>query len=205
MSTVLAVVLLTTACSGSRWLGPTCQDGSVRSERIGSLIGAVGGLAFVLVNAQPLPDPWAWLLPGAGVLLFLAVLALVVVRPARPGAEQPPSRRQVRGYGLSVTAMVVAIVVGARLLALAGLGELTVLWVVLAVGAHFVPFARLFDRPFFAVLGWSLVALAGLGAAGVLLLRDAALAGGVAVLAGFVLLGSALLPAVTARTVRARG
>ncbi|WP_197429768.1 hypothetical protein, partial [Auraticoccus cholistanensis] len=142
----------------------------MRSERVGSLIGAVGGLAFVLADAGSLPEPWAWALRVLGLVLFLAVLALVVVRPRRADVvEAPPTRRQVRGYGISVTLMVVAIAVGARLLDLLGLEDLVVLWVVLAVGAHFVPFARLFRRPFFAVLGWLLVALAVVGAGAALL------------------------------------
>lgn len=169
----------------------------MRSERIGSLIGAVGGLTFVLVNATALPAGAAWVARVLGVLAFLAVLALVVVRN-RPGAgiDSPPSRRQIRVYGTSVTAMVLAILLGARLLALLGRTDLVVLWVVLAVGAHFVPFARAFELPFFARLGWLLVGLAVLGAVLTLLTRLAPVPGATAVLAGLVLLGAALRPAL---------
>lgn len=46
--------------------------------KIGSLIGCVGGLAFYLVNAGPLPDAWPLLLRVLGVLLFVGVVALVL-------------------------------------------------------------------------------------------------------------------------------
>lgn len=173
----------------------------MRSERVGSFIGALGGLAFVLVNTGPLPGPAAWVLRILGLLAFLVVLSLVVVpRRAGAGDEVPPSRRQIRVYGISVTAMAVAILVGARLLAAAGREDLVVLWVVIAVGAHFVPFGRAFHLPFFARLGWLLVVLGLAGAVVALVSGLADVPSWVAVVAGLVLLGASLRPAVRRRT-----
>lgn len=179
----------------------------MRSERIGSAVGAVGGPAFVLANAPALGSPLDLAARVVGVLLFLAVLALAVVGRRGGRAEAPPSRRQIRTYGFSVLGMVLAIAAGARLLTWTGYGDLSVLWVVLVVGLHFLPFARTFAQPLFTVLGWSLVALAVLGAALTLALRDSDLAGATAVVAGLVLLVCSLWPALdrTRGPARARG
>ncbi|SDD52239.1 hypothetical protein [Auraticoccus monumenti] len=176
----------------------------MRSERIGSAIGAVGGLAFVLANASALGSPLDVVARVLGGLLFLAVLALAVVGGRGDRAEAPPSRRQIRTYGFSVLGMVLAIAAGARLLTWTGYGDLVVLWVVLVVGLHFLPFARAFTQPLFTVLGWTLVALALVGAVLALALRDSDLAGVTAVVAGLVLLVTSLWPALTRGRGRAR-
>lgn len=78
---------------------------------------------------------------------------------------------------------------------------------VLAVGLHFLPFARTFAQPLFTVLGWTLVALAMLGAVLALALGNSDLAPITAVAAGLVLLVCSLWPLLTRRRLagRARG
>ncbi|MDO9379660.1 MAG: hypothetical protein Q7T56_12500 [Nocardioidaceae bacterium] len=128
-------------------------------RRIGALVGAAGGLAFVVANAGPL-DAAGWV-RAAGVIGFVVVVWVVARR--RLGGGTVPDARAVRAYGWSVIAMVVAIVVGARLLALADETRLVPLWVVAAVGLHFVPFARAFGQPMFLRLAAALVSVAVAG------------------------------------------
>lgn len=149
-------------------------------------MGAVGGLVFVLVNAGPLP--------GAPVLRVLAGrgFAAVVVLVARSRVVSPaPSAGAARVYGLSVLAMVLAIIAGANVLTrLLDRSDLVLCWVVLVVGAHFVPFASAFSAPVFTTLGLALVAVGLLGGVGVLAgVADAQRWCGV--VAGAVLLGAA--------------
>lgn len=125
-------------------------------RRLGSLIGAVGGLAFVLASAGGVPGGWWWRALG----IALAVGVLVAVFVSRAPAPPPPDRRAVRIYGTCVLAMVVAILVGARVLNAVGEPDLVRLWVVLVVGLHFVPFASAFGQPLFARLGATMVVVA---------------------------------------------
>ncbi len=162
----------------------------MRGARIGSLIGSIGGLVFILINAGSLAAPLDTVLRVLGGLAFAAVVWLTVVRP-RPGGspDGPPSRRAIRVYGTSVTAMALAIPVGAGLINnVLHRPEVTVPWVVLAVGLHFLPFASAFEAPVFARLGWVLTAVAVAGAV-LSLALGATAAAWTGVLAGFVLLG----------------
>lgn len=170
-----------------------------RSERVGSLIGAVGGLLFVLVNAGGLTGGVAWAARVLGVAAFVAVVILVVLRRGGTVAEDPPSRRQIRTYGISVTVMVLAIIAGARVLDASGRAELVVVWVVLCVGAHFLPFARAFAVPVFARLGLVLIGLAVVGGVVALTTASAVAPAATAVLAGLALLAAALSPGLRRR------
>lgn len=159
----------------------------MRRLPVGSVIGAVAGLVFVLANAGELPAAAAFRI--AGLITF--VLVGIVLRRG-PGTEPAhPSRTAMRTYLLCVAGEVVAIPVGALVLrTLDGPPELVVVWVVLVVGVHFLPFARAFGMPVFGLLAWTLIALAAAGGA----LTSAVDAGAgpwTAVAAGFVLLGFA--------------
>ncbi len=158
------------------------------------MIGAIGGVLFVVLNAGPLGSPTSTVLRVVGVVAFALVVWFSVLRPAshRPGPS--PSRTALRTYGFCVVGEVVAIVLGAQVLVrLLHSPELVLPWVVLVVGVHFVPFARAFRVPLFAVLGWTLIAVAVVGgvltvALGAAAAVPAALTG---VVAGFVLLAFA--------------
>ncbi|MFB9314644.1 hypothetical protein [Nocardioides plantarum] len=153
--------------------------------RLGSLVGAVFGLVFVLVNAAGLPGALA--LRALAVVAFAAVVAAL----ARSTTESPaPTAGAIRTYWLCVLAEVLAIPVGAQVLTGLDEPDLVLCWVVLVVGVHFLPFARAFRAPVFTPLGLALVLLAMVGAVGVLAdLDDAQL--WTAVGAGFVLLAFA--------------
>ncbi|MGD8215705.1 hypothetical protein [Aestuariimicrobium sp. Y1814] len=153
---------------------------------IGSIIGAVGGLVFVLVNAAEVPGTLVWRILAA--LGFLAVIAVAVIRRTAPGAG-PPSRTAMRTYGICVAAMALAIPVGASLLTNAlSLPQLVLPWVVFVVGAHFLPFASAFRLPVFRWLALCLMLVGVAGAIGALVTGSAASAGWTGVTAGFVLL-----------------
>ncbi len=155
--------------------------------RIGALVGALGGLLFVLINAGTLPAQFAAPVRGLGALAFAFVLWRAVLKPPHTIPATPPSPGAWRVYWNCVLAGALAIPIGANLLNRV-LPQLTVLWVVFVVGAHFLPFARAFTAPVFTPLAWTLMGLAAAGAALTLTVWPAA-PGSVAVLAGFVLLG----------------
>ncbi|RCK70001.1 hypothetical protein DT076_08305 [Desertihabitans brevis] len=173
--------------------------------RVGSAIGAVGGLSFVLVNAGALPVPVDTAARVLGVVGFLAVLAAVVLgTPARPGPDGPPGRGQQVRWLVTTLAMVVAFVAGAAVLRAVGYPDLQVLWVVLVVGVHFWPLAAVLRVPLFRRLGLALVGVALAGG----IARFAGwtpAAGSAATVAGLVLLGFALAPWLPPGRTRARG
>lgn len=163
---------------GITWVG--------HPEVSGSLVGAIGGSAFVLVNRGDLPGVWPTIALVAWAMAALAYVwaTFVRVRPvpqlARPATGAPVI------YVLSVLGMVGLIVLGARVLAWANLPEAQVSVVVTAVGLHFLPFARAFRAPVFQVLGVALAVTGLLGIAGTVLLGPVA-AAIAAVVAGLVI------------------
>lgn len=161
------------------------------SPRTGALIGAVGGVLFVVLNAGALGSPTNLALRVLGVAAFAFVLWWSVLRRSAAGPGPRPAPAALRTYLLCVAGEVVAIPLGAQVLVRAvGHPELVLPWVVLVVGVHFLPFARTFRVPLFAALAWTLVALGLLG--GVLAVAlGPVLAAGTGVLAGFVLLAFA--------------
>jgi hypothetical protein len=163
----------------------------VSTRPLGSLVGAVGGLVFVLVNAGAVPASTLW--RAAAVLAAVAVVWFVVVRgPAVERVE--PSRTALRTYGFCVVAMLVALPVGARVLTdVLDEPDAVLPWVVLVVGLHFLPFASAFGLPVLRWLAAALVAVATAGAAGVLTTDGATAAGWTGVAAGVVLLAFAAL------------
>lgn len=123
----------------------------------------VAASVFVLANRGQLPEPGppvalvAWL-PS----LAACVWAVLVRRRGFPPLPRPHPRAA-RVYGVSVAGMLLLIVFGARVLTAVGDDGLVPALVTLAVGLHFVPFARAFHAPVFTGLGWGMAALGGLG------------------------------------------
>lgn len=155
-------------------------------------MGALGGLAFVLGNAGGLPEGWPWPVRVLGLVGFAAVLWFAVVRVWDVRETTPPERGALRTYGLSVLGMVLLFPVGGLLLGgLAGRPELVLPWVVLVVGAHFLPMARAFRAPVLRAVGLALGAVAVLGAVLVLALGPGWPVSATAVAAGFTLLAAA--------------
>ncbi len=157
----------------------------MRTRPLGSAVGALAGLAFVLASAGAVPGSAEWRI--VAVLVFVAILWLVVVRG--PAVEhEPPSRSALRTYGFSVTAMAVAIPLGAAVIRNAlDRPHAVLVWVVLVVGVHFWPFARAFDLPVFGWLAAGLVLVAAVGAVPALASDSAAAAAWTGIAAGLVL------------------
>ena len=160
-------------------------------QRIGSMIGAIGGLVFVLVNAGPLGTPVSLVLRVLGGVVFVATIWWAVIRSL--GVDTgPPARAALRVYAISVIAELVAIVLGAQILVrVLHRPELTLVWVVFVVGVHFIPFSRAFSLSRFAVLGAALIATALIGGLITVLVTPLG-SPWTGVVAGFVLFGSAL-------------
>ena len=165
----------------------------VAGRSIGSLIGSIAGLVFIVANAGQLGQPTALVVRAVGVVAFLVVLWLAVLRrSARASASGRPERRAMRVYWTCVLAEVIAIPVGVQVVSRGfGRADLGAVWVVFVVGVHFLPFASAFRAPLFRWLGRTMIVLAVLGG-GVAVLADAAAAPWTAVLAGVVLLGFSL-------------
>lgn len=151
-----------------------------RPEVWGALIGAGGASAFMLVNGATLGSPWTWIVVVGWFCAIAVFVWAVLIRPRSFEQLEPPSKQASTIYLVSVAAMVVLIVGGARLLALFDRSELTVAWVVCVVGAHFVPFARAFGRAMFRVMGWGMLVIGIVGLAGGLASPAVAAVAGVA-------------------------
>jgi hypothetical protein len=165
---------------------------------IGCIVGAVGGLGFVLGNAGAVPGSLAWRI--AALLGFVAIAWFVVLR-GRAVHHRPPSRTAMQTYGISVAAMVVAIPVGAAILSNAlDRPNAVRVWVVFVVGVHFMPFARAFQLPAFRWLTAALVVDSVIGAIPTLKTDSLTAAGWTGVVAGFVLLLFAAVEARLSRT-----
>jgi hypothetical protein len=170
----------------------------VRTKPIGSVIGAVAGLLFVIVNAGTVPAAVFWRITAAGV--FAAIVWFVVLRG--PEVDRvPPSRSALRTYGISVATMLVAIPLGAAVISnVLDRPNAVLVWVVFVVGAHFLPFAQAFQLPIFRWLSLSMIAISLLGAVPTLASDSATAAGWTGVAAGFILLFfSAAGPRLTRR------
>lgn len=138
----------------------------ITGAKLGSLIGCVGGLAFYLINAGALADPWPLVLRVLGVLLFVGIVAMVL-RARVIGRGVEPSREQLRAYGWTVVGEFAAIFAGARLLnALSDKPDVGLPWVAVVLGVHFVIFAPIFKEPIFA---WFGVPIAVCGVVGLVL------------------------------------
>ena len=165
-------------------------------EKLGSVIGAVFGLVFVLRNTGSSPPPLAVLLRVLGVLAFLAVL-LAVRRPGPTTGTRPARGGFGRGYWLVVAAEVLAIAVGLALLnGPLATPQAAVAWASFVVGAHFLALAVVWKQSLVHWLGAALLLCGALGlalAAGGSSARAIDLVGGVlpgAVLLVFGLWGS---------------
>lgn len=153
----------------------------------GAVVGAVGGSVFVHANRGDLP----YAVSVVAAVLWAGALAVfvwaVLVAERRFPALKPLARSAGWVYLLSVAGMLALIQVGRLLLDSVGEVEAAPALIVLAVGLHFLPFARAFDTPMFTRLG---LVMTVLGVVGLVLgiAWTATAAAGVAVLTGLVML-----------------
>jgi uncharacterized protein DUF7010 len=165
----------------------TKPDGRLSGAQLGSLIGAIAGLLFILVNAGGTGAGGP--IRAGGVVLFLAALWWGVAR-VPPSAPASLSERAGRIYWLSVGAEVVSIPLGAAVINnVLDRPELTVLWVVAVVGVHFLPFSQAFGARMYAWLGTAMILLALAGAIVTVAAGSDSAPSWFAVMAGVVLLG----------------
>ena len=143
------------------------------------MIGAVFGLAFVLLNTESLPSEISLLLRALAVIAFVAVLGAVWrVVPSQPRGDFT------RGYWLVVAAEVVAIALGLAVLnGRLHAPQAAVTWVSLVVGVHFLALAVVWKLAFFHWLG---AAIALCGAVGLVLAATATAISPVEVVGGVV-------------------
>lgn len=152
------------------------------AQRLGSIVGAVFGLVYVLVNAGPLPRAVGIPLQALGLAAF-AVVVVAVARADDHGG-QPPTAGSRGAYRLVVAAEVAALAAG--LAALNGpldAPQAGVAWVSFVVGVHFVALGAVFREPLFHWLGG---AIGACGLVGLALAAAGAGAETVAVLSGIV-------------------
>ena len=129
----------------------------------GPIIGAVGASVFVHANRHQLPHAASI----AAVVLWTAALAAslwaVYLMPRRFPPPRPLPRRAGWVYLSSVVVMIAVIQAGRAILHTAERPDVAPAIIVIAVGLHFLPFARAFRTPMFARLGIVMTALGGMG------------------------------------------
>ncbi|MCY7396806.1 MAG: hypothetical protein LH468_11790 [Nocardioides sp.] len=168
----------------------------------GALIGAVGASVFVHANRAHLSAAWSL---GAVVVWAAALVAFawaVYVMPRRFTRPRPVPRTAGLVYLGSVAGMIVLIQVGRIVLEARGAPAVIPGVIVLAVGLHFLPFARAFHTPMFRRLGLAM-AILGVLAVVVGLIWTATATAAIAVLTGIVMLAVIIENALRDRPRRA--
>ena len=127
-----------------------------RLRAIASVIGGIGGTAYVIINASLLGEP------SAAALRILAVAALlwILARARRWRAGSPRARGRARraGFGAgywAVVALEVVLILGGRALIVGPLNEPSAFlpWLSLVVGLHFFAFVKVFHKLTYLWLG----------------------------------------------------
>lgn len=186
----IAGVSGTSRTAAPRRYGPDVGEPPLLADprRWGSVVGLAGGLLFVAAYSAPLGPVVSAGAELVAVVLALAALVALYVRPVGLGPLVPPRPLAVGVYVGCVVGEVALIAVGTRALEHAGRGELRPALIAGVVGLHFLPMGWAFSERLF---GWLGAAVAVVGGAGLL-----AGLGGVdraaeasAVLAGLVMLG----------------
>ena len=121
--------------------------------RVGGLIGAVGGLAFLMVNSWPFPEPYRSVITVAVVVWFLWVLWEVWRVPNDPDAVRPDAR-QMRTFWIVVAIEVVLIVGGAQFfIRVLDNPSASLPWIATVLGVHWLVFRAVFHEDVFLWLG----------------------------------------------------
>jgi hypothetical protein len=160
----------------------------VGGAAIGVLVGAIGGLVYLLAGGGTVGPPVGTAFQVLGVVAFLGlVVVLVRSRPGGGGDRPPPFGRT---YRLVVLGEVVAIVAGIAVLNPLGLNLAVLPWVTLVVGVHFVVLGRVWRAPSLAVVGAAVAVVGAVGFVVALTGASAAVIAAVTALpAGVLLLG----------------
>ncbi len=122
--------------------------------RVGALIGAVGGVLFVVLNAWPLGEPWANVAIGIGVAWFLWDLRAIMRVPEDPDAVRPDAR-QMQAFWIVVALEVILIIGGTQLaIRVLDIPSASLPWVATVLGVHWLVFRMVFRQEVFLWLGW---------------------------------------------------
>jgi hypothetical protein len=131
--------------------------------RVGALIGAVGGLAFVVFNAWSLGETWSPIAIAVGVLWFLWVLWAVMRVPDDDQAYRPDAR-QMQAFWIFVVLEVVLIIGGTQLfIRVLDVPSASLPWVATVLGVHWLVFRMVFQQDVFLWLGWFTLTLGVVG------------------------------------------
>jgi hypothetical protein len=124
--------------------GPMKTHNARDSAVTGAIFGLAGAAWFGWAQASP-PAGWSIGLTVGSIasLLIMVGCGLLALRHRR-GQTAMADPRVRRGYNLTVAAEAVACLAGAAALGSAGRPAYIPAWVLLVVGVHFVPLARLF-------------------------------------------------------------
>lgn len=129
----------------------------------GSIVGAVGGSVFVHANRGGLSGSWPLIaLLAWAVAVTVYVVAVFVMRRHFPRPE-PVQRSAGLVYLASCLGMFALIAIGGRALAAAEAEQALPAVIVIAVGLHFLPFARSFNAALFWRLGLTMTVLGLIG------------------------------------------
>ena len=121
--------------------------------RVGALIGAVGGVLFVVLNAWPLGEPWANVAIGIGVAWFLWDLRAILRVPEDPDAVRPDAR-QMQAFWIVVVLEVILIIGGTQLaIRVLDIPAASLPWVATVLGVHWLVFRMVFQQDVFLWLG----------------------------------------------------
>lgn len=172
-------------------------------RRVGALVGIAGGLVFVLANLSWAPMPLRAGTAAVAVALAAGTLWALFRSPRPLGTPAAVGIGAWWVYLASVAGML-ALIAGARaLLTSSGHAAAIPVAIAVAVGLHFLPFARAFRERHFVDLA---VALVGIGVVGVAVaIATGPPAGEVAaVAAGLAMLALMLAFAIRGRALSAR-
>lgn len=153
----------------------------------GTVVGAAGATVFVMSNRNGLPGPWPTVALVAWAIALLAYLFFVFGWPRVLTEMDEVGPLSGLVYLGSVVGMLILIRLGNVFLPGSRVDDLQPVVVVIAVGLHFLPFAKAFHTPMFTVLG-TLMAVIGAAGFGLAWFWDERAAAGSAVLAGLVML-----------------
>ncbi|MFB9908785.1 hypothetical protein [Allokutzneria oryzae] len=140
----------------------------MRQQAIGNLIGATGGTAFVLANAnEPLNTTLGAVLKVLAVLALAALVAITIRLGKKPAAQGDGTAGGfTKGYWLVVAGEVVALFGGFQVLrALDAPVQANVAWIAVVVGIHFIAFVMVWKTWTIAIPGVVMTALGAIGLA----------------------------------------
>ncbi len=124
------------------------------------ILGVAGFAWFGWAQAGP---PAGWSVPlgiGSAAGLAVALAGGVLSWRLRSGAAAMHDPRRRSGYWRVVAFEVIAIVVGVIVLDVTGQAAYLPAWILLIVGVHFIPLARLFGTPGLRLAGLALIGVA---------------------------------------------